>query len=98
MWTAGAQLFQRKGCATCHTGPDSQARFEAAPSLAGAAAWAANREPGVTARDYLAESMLAPSTIISPAFRGGAGPMNVMPDLGLSPEEVDALIDYLLQP
>ena len=94
----GASLFQRKGCATCHTGPDSTGRFEAAPSLAGAAAWAANREPGVTARDYLAESMLAPSTFISPAFRGSVGPMDAMPDLGLSPEEVDVLIDYLLQP
>ena len=52
----------------------------------------------MAARDYLAESMLAPSTFISPTFRGGAVPMNTMPDLGLSPEEVDALIDYLLQP
>ena len=89
MWTAGAQLFQRKGCATCHTGPDSQARFEAAPSLAGAAARAVNREPGVTARDYLAESMLAPSTFISP--RSAVAPVRERDaDLGLSPEEVDA--------
>ncbi|MFT3855209.1 MAG: cytochrome c [Ilumatobacteraceae bacterium] len=94
----GAQLFQRKGCAACHTGPDSPARLDVAPSLADASSWAASREPGVTARDYLAESMLAPSTFISPELRGAAGPMSGMPDLGLSGEEVDALIDYLLQP
>lgn len=93
----GAQLFRSKGCATCHTGPDSTARFDTAPSLADAQSWAANREPGVSATDYLAESMLAPSTFISPAFRDGAGgPMTGMPDLGLAPDEVDALIDYLL--
>ena len=38
------------------------------------------------------------STFISPAFRGEGGPMTRMPDLGLSPKEVDALIDYLLHP
>ncbi|MEO5901381.1 MAG: cytochrome c [Ilumatobacteraceae bacterium] len=96
--TDGAQLFRSKGCATCHTGPDSTARFDSAPSLADAAAWAASREPGVSATDYLAESMLAPSTFISPAFHDGGGPMTGMPDLGLSPDEVDALIDYLLHP
>lgn len=94
----GAELFQRKGCATCHTGPDSRARIEVAPSLADAPSWAAGREPGVTAVDYLAESMLAPATFVSPAFEGGSGPMTAMPDLGLSAAEVDALIDYLLRP
>lgn len=94
----GAQLFRSKGCATCHTGPDSPAVFEAAPSLADAPSWAGSREPGVSATDYLAESVLAPSTFISPVFRDGGGPVSGMPDLGLSPEEVDALIDYLLHP
>lgn len=94
----GAELFQRKGCATCHAGPDSSTDLGMAPSLADASSWAGSRETGVTARDYLAESMLAPSTFISPMFRGGSGPMEAMPDLGLSGEEVDALIDYLLQP
>jgi len=94
----GAQLFQRKGCASCHDGPDSTARIDVAPSLTDAPSWAAGREPGVTATDYLAESMLAPSTFISPSFRGPAGPMAGMPDLALSPAEVDALIHYLLGP
>ena len=94
----GAQLFHAKGCATCHLGPDSTDSMGIGPSLANAASWAAQREPGVSATDYLAESMLAPSTFISPAFRGEVGPMSGMPDLGLSPQEVDALIQYLLHP
>ena len=94
---SGAQLFHAKGCAACHTGPDSTAPMSASvPSLADAGTWAATRRPPLSARDYLTESILTPGAFISPEFRGGAGPMTYMPRLRVAAEEVDALVDYLL--
>ena len=49
----------------------------------------------MTARAYLAESINEPNALISPAFTG-YGPTTAMPNLALRPDEVDALIDYLL--
>jgi mono/diheme cytochrome c family protein len=92
---SGATLFQAKGCAGCHAGPDSSPRFAAYPPLTNASAWAGDRREGMDARAYLAESIRTPGVFVSPAFRD-EGP-SPMPALGLSDPEIDALIDYLLQ-
>jgi cytochrome c551/c552 len=92
----GASLFQSKGCAACHTGPDSRSTM-GFPSLVGAAEWAADRRPGLSAPQYLAESMRTPSAFVSPAFVGSIGGTDAMPDLDLSEAEIDALVGYLLQ-
>ncbi|MFA5774034.1 MAG: cytochrome c [Ilumatobacteraceae bacterium] len=92
----GAMLFRAKGCASCHFGPDMNSGFSIGPSLKSAAEWAGDRRPGMSAADYLAESMRTPSAFISPAFSGGQGPMTGMPDLNLSEAEIDALVAYLL--
>ena len=94
----GRSLFHSKGCATCHTGPDSTASVGAMfPSLATAASWAGERKPGYTADEYLVESMLQPGAFISPAFTYSGGPTTAMPDLQLSSAEAKALADYLLR-
>ena len=93
----GAALFTAKGCATCHDGPDTTAHFVAFPSLRNAPEWAGNRRPGMSAADYVAESIRTPSAFISPAFVGFGGPTSAMPDLAVTDAEVDALVDYLLQ-
>lgn len=92
----GATLFQVKGCASCHNGPDSISRVRGFPSLTSASDWAGDRRPGMSAADYLAESMRTPSAFISPAFTGGGGPMTGMPDLNLDDDEIAALVAYLL--
>lgn len=92
----GATLFQAKGCASCHDGPDSNLGVYGVPSLTDASVWAGDRRPGMSAAEYLAESMRNPSAFISPAFRGGFGPMTGMPDLNLSDAEIAALVAYLL--
>ena len=92
----GATLFQVKGCASCHTGPDSSSAFPGSPSLTNANDWAGDRRPEMSAADYLAESMRNPSAFISPAFAGGWGPMTGMPDLNLDDAEIAALVAYLL--
>lgn len=92
---SGATLFQAKGCAGCHAGPDSEPDHTNVPSLADAGAWAGTRREGLDARAYIAESIRTPGVFVSPAFRrDGPSPM---PDLGLSDREIDALVDYLLQ-
>jgi mono/diheme cytochrome c family protein len=92
---AGAALFQAKGCATCHTGPDSQALFLGFPDLSDAASFAGDRRPGMSADGYLKESIRVPNAFISPAFRPN-GPTTGMPALNLSDAEVDVLVSYLL--
>lgn len=95
----GRQLFTTKGCSICHTGPDSTTEgFGEFPSLDSAAQWAGDRQPGVSAQDYLAESMVAPDAFISPELqRGRLGQASGMPVLRLTAEEVDSLVSYLLQ-
>jgi mono/diheme cytochrome c family protein len=92
---SGATLFQAKGCAGCHPGPDSSPQFADYPSLVNAADWAGTRREGMDAGTYLAESIRTPGVFVSPAFRE-QGP-SPMPALGLSDPEIDALVDYLLQ-
>ena len=93
---SGADLFQAKGCATCHNGPDTQARIAVGPPLDRAPEWAGQRRPGMTAAAYLAESIERPAVFISPAFHGDGGPTTGMPELVLSDAEIDALVAYLL--
>jgi mono/diheme cytochrome c family protein len=90
----GADLFMRKGCASCHKGPQTTARIGVAPSLEDVPEWAGQREPGLSASDYVRESILNPPAFISPAFVE-SGP-TAMPSLNLTEAEVDALVAYLL--
>ncbi|CAN5626924.1 hypothetical protein BH24ACT5_BH24ACT5_19420 [soil metagenome] len=93
----GATLFGVKGCATCHIGPNGRASFVGvAPSLADAGDWAGQRIDGLSAAEYLAQSMREPSAFISPDYRGSSGPGTGMPVLQLSVDEIDAIVDYLL--
>ncbi len=94
----GASLFHAKGCATCHTGPDSGAGVSEFPNLSDAASWAATRVTGMSAREYVTQSIRDPIAVISPEFSSGLGPTAGMPTLALSDAEVAALVDYLLAP
>jgi mono/diheme cytochrome c family protein len=94
----GATLFQAKGCATCHTGPESNASDVGGfPSLAEAPSWAGSRRAGLSAEEYLEESIREPWAFISPEFHGSGGPTTAMPQLGLSDAERDAVVAFLLR-
>jgi mono/diheme cytochrome c family protein len=93
----GSQLFRAKGCASCHDGPDGHAAFDEFPSLADAPSWAADRRSGMSAEEYIGESIREPGAFISPAWVGG-GPVTEMPQLRLTDAEIAAIVDYLLQP
>jgi mono/diheme cytochrome c family protein len=90
---AGVDLFQAKGCASCHRGADTRSSIEVGPSLLDASTWASTRIPGVSARAYLDRSIRDPAAFRSPL----AGYDAVMPGLVLNDAEIDALVDYLLQ-
>lgn len=92
----GASLFVTKGCSGCHAGPDSSPALSGFPSLAEAPSWAGSRRTGTTAAAYLSESMTDPSAFRSPAFSDAVGATSAMPRLSLTPDEVDALVGYLL--
>ena len=91
----GATLFRAKGCASCHDGPDTTGAH-GFPNLAAAPSWAGTRRDGLSARDYLAESIREPGVFRSPAFRSEGGPVDAMPLLGLNDAEIDAIVRYLL--
>jgi cytochrome c551/c552 len=93
----GQTLFHAKGCATCHTGPTSTATMGEFPSLAAASSWAGSRRAGMSAEEYLDESIREPWAFISPAFHASGGPTTAMPELGLSEAERDAVVDFLLR-
>lgn len=94
----GAVLFQAKGCAACHAGPDSVALVGSQfPSLVEASSWAGSRRPSLTGAEYLSESIREPRAFISPEFSSGsAGSTRAMPALELSDAEVEGIVDYLL--
>jgi len=92
----GAALFRAKGCSTCHNGPETHSLIDGFPSLADVASFAGSREPGLTAQEYVAQSIKEPGAFFSPAFQGGVGPTTHMPTLDVSDAEVDALVAYLL--
>jgi mono/diheme cytochrome c family protein len=90
----GALLFRTKGCSQCHNGPESTARMGEYPDLSDAPRWAGDRREGMSAEEYVRESILVPAAFESPAWPGQS--RFGMPTLPVSESEVDALVAYLV--
>jgi cytochrome c551/c552 len=89
----GALLFATKGCIGCHTHASLRnARVQIGPDLTHLADRAATRVAGLDARAYVRQSIREPG-----AYRV-TGYTAVMPDLGLSDEEIESLVTFLLSP
>lgn len=87
----GRAVFERI-CTTCHsTTPDM---IVVGPSLAGIATRAATRIPGMTAEEYIRDSILNPSNYTVEGFREGLMPPDI--SKSLSPDEFNAIVDYLM--
>lgn len=93
MVALGKQIFEGKGiCNTCHTiGKSGALRF---PDLAGIATRAATRVEGLSAVDYLAQSLYHPGDFIVPGFNPGM-PVANKPPVGLTDDEILTVIAYL---
>ena len=89
----GALLFAVKGCIGCHVhSAFPGARMQVGPDLTGLADRAGSSVPGLGATEYVRQSLRQPG-----AYRASAG-YAVMPDLGLSDEQVESLTTFLLAP
>lgn len=90
----GRQIVEGKGlCLTCHTIGQQvpNARF---PDLAGIAERAGEQVAGLSALEYMAQSLYEPETYIVPGFTGGMPPID-RPPVGLNDEEIRTVIAYL---
>jgi hypothetical protein len=93
MVPVGREIMDTKGlCFTCHTvGRSGALRF---PDLAGVGARAAERVPGLTDVEYLAQAMYEPEAFIVPGFNPGMPVIN-RPPIGLTDQEILCVIAYL---
>lgn len=89
----GRGIMEGKGiCLTCHTiGKTGALRF---PDLAGIGSSAANRVPGMSDVDYLAQSMYEPTAFVVPGFPPAMPPVN-QPPIGLTDQEILCVIAAL---
>jgi cytochrome c peroxidase len=93
----GQALFMGKGiCYTCHT-IDGISEGLIGPDLTHIGTDAANRQPGVSARDYITESIREPEAFVAEGVeRAPPGLMTAALTANLSDAEVGALVDFLL--
>jgi mono/diheme cytochrome c family protein len=87
----GRQLYDSRGCTSCHEPNLFGQRL--GPPLDHIGTVAATRRPGMSAEDYIRQSILDPAAYVVPGYQDS------MPrDLGrdLSPTDLDALVAYLL--
>lgn len=102
----GAQLYVSYGCSGCHGDPQGDTSTAVVgPWLGDIAEVGATRVDGLTAEDYVYESILQPSAFIVPECPTGpcAGPPSAMPDnfplrMGENPQDLADLMSYLFTP
>jgi mono/diheme cytochrome c family protein len=95
---SGEELFQQAtigslaGCKTCHSLEPGVVII--GPSIAGIGSQAEARIAGVSAEDYLRQSILDPNAYLVEGF-----PANIMPNTyhsQLTEEQIEALVTYML--
>jgi cytochrome c oxidase subunit 2 len=87
----GLQLFKQFGCTACHT-IEGVSTSAAGPELTHIGTDAGQRVPGTAASDYIEESLLDPGAFVVKGF----APIMSSFESRMSPEELQALVDYLL--
>lgn len=92
----GQELFEemvvggKAGCSSCHSVEAGQGGV--GPSLAGIGTAAASRVAGVSAAEYLRESITDPNSYVVDGYNSGVMPSG----WDLSDAQIDSLVDYLL--
>lgn len=87
----GKTIVHGKGlCLTCHK-PDGAGR---GPSLEGIATRAGERIPGMSALDYLTQSLYDPDAFVVPGREPAMDPVN-KPPINLTDDEIRAVMAYL---
>jgi mono/diheme cytochrome c family protein len=91
----GEILFLTKGCTGCHSIQGLATTGQIGPDLTFVGEAAGERVAGLSAEDYIAQSLATPQAFIVPGFE--ATTAGAMPDLNLSEAEIAALVDFLLE-
>jgi cytochrome c553 len=88
----GRQVYRTLGCATCHEASISNLFRPVGPPLDRAGKVGAERVPGMSAEEYLRQSIADPGAYLVPGY-----PDSMPRDLGnaLSPADLAALVAYL---
>jgi cytochrome c oxidase subunit II len=90
----GKRLFTDSGCNACHALADAGSTARVGPSLDELAADARRFGRGKSPEDYVRESIEAPDAFVVPGFPRGTMPSDYKQQL--TPQEIDALVRYLL--
>jgi len=95
--TLGDQIFHNgangaPACISCHSLDPNNNTI--APSLVGLSKRAGSRVSGLSAEDYVHQSILTPDAFVVPGFSGGVMYPNYAKQL--TPEQIDALAAYVL--
>lgn len=92
----GEQIYTAAGCGSCHTFAPAGTQADIGPSLDELAQVAEQRVPDQDAEEYSAAAIVAPDEFIVDGFEAGVMPGNYGDQL--DEEQVDALVQYLLDP
>lgn len=90
----GRNVFVSFGCGACHLLSDGGGAGIVGPALDGIAGRAGDRVDGLSARDYILQSIMDPNSYIVDGYAEGVMPATY-PEI-MSPEQIDALVEYLL--
>jgi cytochrome c peroxidase len=92
--------ISKGGCIACHTIPDVPGAVGVVgPDMSDIGAVAAEAEGGMSAEEFIYESIVDPNAIIAEECPTGPCPAGVMtPNMAdiLSPDEIDAIVGYLV--
>ena len=91
----GELLFLSKGCTGCHSIQGLATSGQIGPDLTMVGKVAGDRVQGLTAKEYLSQSLSTPQAFIVPGFE--ATTAGSMPDFELTEDEIGALVDFLLE-
>jgi cytochrome c oxidase subunit 2 len=91
--TDPAQIFTST-CASCHTFQPANATGTVGPDLDNLAADAAKYGKGESPEDYVKESIVDPDKVVVSGYQAGVMPTDF--GTSLSPAQIDALVQYLL--
>ena len=83
-----------EGCVSCHNYDASAGKDDKAPYTKGTGTRAASRVPGMTAEDYIHESIMTPDAYVVEGYN--KGDMYQTWAKELSPQQINDLVAYLL--
>ena len=91
----GELLFLSTGCTGCHSIQGVATTGQVGPDLTSVSQVAGERVEGLSAREYLAQSLAEPQAFVVPGYE--ATTAGAMPDFDLTDDEISALVDFLLE-